>query len=146
MIIADSMLGKLARYLRIIGYDVKYIEKDKDDSYIISISENNLILTRDKLLHGKLKNSVLIESHDSERQLAELKGALPAPEHRFMELCSICGHSLESVENRIELPEYVNKDAKQIFRCNSCNRYYWNGSHMENFRKMVERVGFEIHD
>ncbi|MCL4412914.1 MAG: Mut7-C RNAse domain-containing protein, partial [Candidatus Thermoplasmatota archaeon] len=39
------MLGKLARYLRIIGYDVKYIEKDKDDSYIISISENNLILT-----------------------------------------------------------------------------------------------------
>jgi len=131
MIIADSMLGKLARYLRIIGYDVKYIEKDKDDSYIISISEDNLILTRDKLLHGRLKNSVLIQSYHSERQLAELRGVLPVPEHRFMELCSICGFRLESVDNGDELPEYVNKDAKQIFRCNSCDRYYWNGSHMK---------------
>ncbi len=144
MIIADSMLGKLCRYLRMIGYEVEYIENDKDDSYIISISENNLILTRDRQLHERLANSVLIKSYKSIDQLKELKGKLPAPRHSFMELCSICGRLLEKTEKRGEMPDYVNKDAEEVYYCKSCNKFYWNGSHTDNFRRMVERIGFEI--
>ncbi len=144
MIIADSMLGKLSRYLRMIGYDVEYVESDKDDSYIVNRSENNLILTRDKQLHEKLRNSVLIKSYSPIEQLEELKDKLPAPQHRFMELCSICGAVLEKTEVKEGLPDYVNRDAIEIFYCRNCDKFYWNGSHTENFRKIAERAGIEI--
>jgi uncharacterized protein with PIN domain len=138
------MLGKLSRYLRMIGYDVEYVESDKDDSYIVNRSENNLILTRDKQLHEKLRNSVLIKSYSPIEQLEELKDKLPAPQHRFMELCSICGAVLEKTEVKEGLPDYVNRDAIEIFYCRNCDKFYWNGSHTENFRKIAERAGIEI--
>ncbi|MGC8562901.1 MAG: Mut7-C RNAse domain-containing protein [Thermoplasmata archaeon] len=144
MIIADSMLGKLSRYLRMIGYDVEYINSDKDDSYIISLSENNLILTRDKELHERAKDSILIRSFNSIDQLEELKGKLPPPSHRFMETCSICGTVLDRVDTRDNLPDYVNKEAREIFHCNKCDKFFWDGSHTRNFRKMLERIGIEV--
>ncbi|MEM0134296.1 MAG: Mut7-C RNAse domain-containing protein [Thermoplasmatales archaeon] len=144
MIIADSMLGKLSRYLRMIGYDVEYIESDKDDSYIINKSKNNLILTRDKQLHQKVSESILIRSFNALDQLVELNGKLPTPPHHFMELCSICGGFLEKIERNDRLPDYVNKEAKEIFYCKRCDKYYWNGSHTEGFKKMMERIGIEV--
>ncbi len=140
------MLGKLSRYLRMIGYDVRYVESDKDDSYIISISENNLLLTRDRQLHERVDNSILVGSFRSIEQLDEIRGRLPHPEHGFMELCSICGQTLSKVNSKEGLPDYVNKSATEIFYCSMCNKYYWNGSHTENFRKMMERIGLEIHN
>lgn len=145
MIIVDSMLGKLSRYLRMMGYDIEYIGNDKDDSFIINKSEGRLILTRDKLLHDRIQNSILLKSYRTLEQLEELKDKLPRPEHNFMELCSICGSVLEKTDERINLPAYVNKQAKEIFFCKGCNKFYWEGSHTDNFRKMVERIGFEVH-
>ncbi len=145
MIVVDSMLGKLSRYLRMMGYDVEYIQNDKDDSYIINTSKNNLVLTRDKQLHERLRNSLLIQSYIPIGQLEELRGKLPSPEHGYMDLCSSCGSVVVKTEMRDGLPEYVNRDATELFYCKSCDRYYWNGSHTATFRKMVERIGFEIH-
>ncbi|MCL5873994.1 MAG: Mut7-C RNAse domain-containing protein [Candidatus Thermoplasmatota archaeon] len=145
MIIVDSMLGKLARYLRMIGYDVEYIGNDKDDSYIISISKDKLILTRDKQLHERLDNSILLKSYSPIEQLAELRDRLPSVEHGFMELCSLCGGVVERTQVRSDLPDYVSKQATEIFYCKSCDKYYWNGSHTDNFRKMLERIGYEVH-
>ena len=144
MIIADSMLGKLSRYLRMIGYEVEYMDSDKDDSYIAGLSGDNLILTRDKQLHDRAKGSILIKSFDPVDQLAEIKGKMPVPQHKFMELCSICGSVLDKVEKNDNLPSYVNKEAGEIFRCNKCGKFYWDGSHTENFRKMLGRIGIEV--
>lgn len=145
MIIADSMLGKLSRYLRMIGYDVEYIESDRDDSYVIERSEGNLVITRDKALHSRIEGSILLRSYEPTDQLKEISGRLPAVEHGFMELCSICGSKLRKVEGGIDLPEYVNKQADTIFYCDRCDKFYWNGSHTVNFKRMLEEVGFEVH-
>ncbi|MCL4333218.1 MAG: Mut7-C RNAse domain-containing protein [Candidatus Thermoplasmatota archaeon] len=145
MIIVDSMLGKLSRYLRLIGYEVEYIGSDKDDSYIISICKDRLMITRDRQLHERVANSILLRSFDTLEQLKELKGKLPPAEHSFMELCSVCGTIVERAELNGDVPDYVNKNAKEIFRCKKCGRYYWNGSHTDHFRKQMEMIGYEIH-
>jgi uncharacterized protein with PIN domain len=145
MMIVDSMLGKLSKYLRMMGYDIEYVENDKDDSFIINKSEGCLVITRDKLLHDRIKNSIFLKSYRPLDQLRELKDKLPKPEHNFMELCSICGSVLEKTNENASLPDYVNKQAKEIFYCKKCDKFYWEGGHTDNFRKMVERIGFEVH-
>jgi uncharacterized protein with PIN domain len=145
MIVVDSMLGKLSRYLRMIGYEVEYIGNDKDDSYIIGISTDKLILTRDRQLHERVGNSILLKSYKPVEQLAELKDKLPPAEHGFMELCSLCGRAVEKIEKGDEFPDYVNRTASEIFYCKNCDKYYWYGSHTDNFRKTLEKVGYEIH-
>ncbi len=144
MIIADSMLGKLARYLRIMGYEVEYITPDRDDDFIVNNSQGNLVLTRDRELHSRINSSILIKSYDPIDQLLEIKDRLPAPTFRSWELCPICSFRLEKVESRNGLPDYVSKIAEEIFYCPRCNKYYWQGSHTSNFKKMMESIGLEI--
>jgi len=144
MIIVDSMLGKLARYLRIMGYEVYYITPDKDDDFIVRNSGDNIVVTRDRELHSRLKNSILIKSYEPIEQIAELKELLPKPEFNSWELCPICSCKLEKVESRENLPDYVSKFAEDIFYCPKCNKYYWQGSHTTNFKKMMESIGLEI--
>ncbi len=144
MIVVDSMLGRLSRYLRMIGYEVEYVDNGKEDSYIVDISKENLVITMDKQLHERLENSILIKSFSPQEQLAELKGKLPDPEHGFLDLCSKCGSVLDIVKSKDGLPDYVNRNSGEIFYCRKCEKYYWHGSHTDNFRTMLERIGFEI--
>jgi uncharacterized protein with PIN domain len=146
MIIADSMLGKLSKYLRMIGYEVEYVSSDKDDSYIISEAKSNLVITRDKALHRMIPDSVLVTSYEPLEQLKEVIPYLHEPENQFLSICTICGSKLEKVWDKKNLPEYVNKDAEEVFHCQKCDRYYWNGTHVQKFKKMMESIGIEIQD
>ncbi|MGC8645073.1 MAG: Mut7-C RNAse domain-containing protein [Thermoplasmata archaeon] len=144
MIIADSMLGKLTTYLRMLGYEVEYVSSDKEDSFVADESREKILLTRDKALHRKTPNSILVKAYDPKEQLREVIPKLPEPEHGFLELCSLCGAKIQEVRNRENLPEYVNVKAEKIYYCSRCNKYYWEGSHTDNFRKMLRGLGIEI--
>lgn len=144
MIVADSMLGKLSRYLRMLGYDVEYIENDKDDSYVVNNSLGKIVLTRDKLLHERIKSSILLKSYDPLKQLEELRGRLPPPDHKLFETCSACGSFLKKIKGDLDLPDYVSKQAAEVFYCKKCDKYYWEGSHTQNFRRLMESIGIEV--
>lgn len=144
MIIADSMLGKLSRYLRIMGYEVEYITSEKDDDFIVKMSNGNVVLTRDKELHQRIPGSILIKGYEPLDQLIEIIDKLPEPKYKPWELCPICSSKLEIVTGRKDFPEYVSKVAEEIFYCRKCDKYYWKGSHTSNFRKMMESIGLEI--
>ncbi len=144
MIIADSMLGKLARYLRIIGYEVMYINPDIGDDSIVNMGRENIVLTRDKNLHSRIENSILIKSYNALEQLAEIKDKLPSPKFKPWELCPICSGKLVKIDKRGNLPDYVSKFAQEIYYCGKCDKYYWKGSHTKNFKKMMESIGLEI--
>ncbi|MEM0140686.1 MAG: Mut7-C RNAse domain-containing protein [Thermoplasmatales archaeon] len=144
MIIADSMLGKLSTYLRLLGYDVEYVTNDKDDSFIMEKSRTSLVLTRDKALHQRIPSSILVKAYDPREQIREIFPKLPKPEHSSLELCSICGLKTEEVKSRDGLPDYVNKTAEKIFYCKRCDKYYWEGSHTKNFMEMMRRLGIEV--
>jgi len=139
--VADTMLGRLARWLRLLGFDVLY-PKDLDDKELLKFADERIVLTRDKEL-GKKENVFLIKSVNIDEQLKqvinELKLEIKAPLSR----CSVCNHLLvesdkKSVENLV--PERVYNNHNTFWRCPDCNRVYWKGSHYDKIMKNVNSL------
>jgi uncharacterized protein len=148
--ILDSHLGKLAKYLRMLGFDTFY-ENSLSDHEIIRISgeQHRIILTRDRglLKHRSVTHGCLVRSSDPFEQAAEvirrfdLNGRMK-PFHR----CMVCNGIIVEVpkESVRELLKpgtlmYYN----QFFRCSSCGRVYWQGSHFEHMRELIHKLAGE---
>ena len=143
--VLDVHLGKLARYLRLLGFDTIY-DRDYGDATIVAISveERRLILTRDKglLKRREVTRGYWLRNTQPRRQIAEvvevfdLHGAV-----RVFSRCMVCNHILETVEEscvRDALPEGLRGQFKRISRCRGCCRLYWPGSHYD---RLVDLVG-----
>ncbi len=143
----DRMLGKLARWLRIAGYDTLYIadlpvNKEVEDDYMAANHEDRVLLTKDKDLFSRAKSVgrpvVLIESNSVGDQLKEVEkiGVKFKP---VMDRCSVCNEFLrepseEEVEEVLE-EEGIEEDLAEIYElwyCPRCKKLYWKGSHWEN--------------
>lgn len=142
--ILDVHLGKMAKYLRMLGFDSLY-ETDYDDNTIIKISveEERIILTRDKLLlrNSKINHGLWIRSTDPIEQAAEIIRRLSlkkkaAPFTRCLE-CNglLCDVAKEEISDR--LPERTIRYYKKFLQCRSCCRVYWEGSHFERMKKLI---------
>ncbi len=139
--IADVMLGKLAKRLRLIGFDVLY-DRTLDDNEIIrlSLAQNRVILTRDIALAGRplASNRLLIESSDILDQIGEVVSAFPLERlPAFFSRCSVCNEPLAAVsreEVRDSVPAYVHETHDSFFRCGVCGRVYWRGTHVRRMR------------
>ncbi len=148
--IADSMVGKLAKYLRISGYDVKYSDKFSDDEIIdIANLEKRIILTRDSSLveRKKIKQEkikfIYIQSQNIYSQLRQLKDELKIKIRPAFDRCLICNNKLtaigkESVKGKV--PDYVYKTKSKFFLCKKCNKIYWKGSHCRQIKKLMEKI------
>jgi len=149
--IADNNVGKLAKWLRIIGYDT-LLFRQKDDGKMIKIAlkENRVILTKDTQLmkrrlvtDGKLK-AMLIEQDDPKVQLqVTVKNLNLSYRFRPFSLCLECNHMLmprskEEVENSV--PPYVFKTQSQYTECPVCHRIYWQGTHWETMARELENL------
>ncbi len=144
---ADSMLGRLALWLRILGFDVAY-EKAIDDEEIVERArrEGRIILTRDTLLVKRRwvrENHIFIESDRFREQLREVVSVLGVDEARFLTRCVRCNVILEDVEKeevKEEVPPYVYSTQEAFSRCPVCRRIYWGGTHRDEMRKELERI------
>ncbi len=135
---ADSMLGKLARWMRTIGFDVEY-EKDIDDSRLVerAMEEGRIILTRDTLLIRRRVirgRYIFIKSAFVGEQLREISAVFPIGYEMFLSRCIRCNalleeSSAEDVEDKV--PAYVHDTQKKFMRCPLCRRVYWAGTHRE---------------
>jgi uncharacterized protein len=145
--ILDVHLGKLARYLRMLGFDTTY-QNDNDDQTIIRISfdENRIILTRDRgILKVKtVSHAYYIRNHNPKDQLTEVLNHFDLyqaidPFNR----CIKCNGKLERVEKEeiIELLEPLTKKYfNKFFRCNSCKTIFWEGSHFDHMKSFINTV------
>jgi len=146
--IVDNNVGKLARWLRVIGYDT-LLFKEKDDSKMIelALNEGRVILTRDTQItkrrlvtDGKLK-AILIKHDKPKAQLRETVKALNLNYYfRPFSLCLECNQMLiprsrEEVQNLV--PPRVFETQEQYMECPSCRRIYWQGTH---WRAMVKEL------
>ncbi len=149
--IVDHNVGKLAKWLRMMGYDSLFFDGD-DDSYMVrqALSEGRTILTRDTGImkrrvvnNGRLR-AVLIESEEPERQIQQLITELDLKVNlRPFTLCMECNHPLverssEEVKDRV--PPYVYKTQTQYMECPACRRIYWRGTHWEAMVKKLEKL------
>ncbi len=141
--IADVMVGKLARWLRVLGFDVAYSNKYEDDEIIrIARAENRIILTRDTRLAARRHNSqcLLIESGDYEAQIQQVLGSFDLKDFNVFSRCLECNTPLEDVDKEAvfeKIPPYVYLTQDRFAMCPSCGRIYWHGTHAD---KMLKRI------
>lgn len=150
--IADAMLGRLARWLRLLGQDTLYFP-DIDDSLLLRIAreERRTLLTRDTRLvkvRG-LKNVILLTDNDPHRQLGQVIrdcNLIPSPENvtdDFKSRCSLCNTPLDDAsrdEAQEHVPPYVYQTAGRFKKCPSCDKYYWKGTHQERLLRKLRDI------
>jgi hypothetical protein len=140
---ADVMLGRLARWLRVLGCDTVYPPRRNPGDLERAAAEGRIPLTRDRKLAASVKAAVFIESDHVDGQLRHLVSMFPIaarPEAWFTR-CLECNSRLEVVspeQARERVPDYIFETATREFRrCPTCGRIFWPGSHRE---RMIERL------
>jgi uncharacterized protein with PIN domain len=140
-LLCDHMLGSLARWLRFMGYDTAYPEPGPDRALIERVlAEDRILLTRDKELSARVSDAIQIRSDNLEEQIREVASVLPLRLVDPLSRCSLCNEVLVPArldEVRDLIPEGVRSRHHEFWRCPSCHRVYWQGSHWD---KMVERL------
>ncbi len=140
-LLCDHMLGSLARWLRFMGYDTAYPEPGPDRMLVERVrSEDRILLTRDKELAARVSDAVRIHSDILDDQIREVAAALPLRLVNPLSRCSLCNEilvsaSMEDVKDSV--PEGVRSRHRAFWRCPSCGRVYWRGTHWD---KMVARL------
>jgi uncharacterized protein with PIN domain len=147
--LADGMLGKLSRWLRMLGCDVKYQNDLNDDELIkIAVKENRILLTRDVQLFSRAKkNNVqayLVRSRTETEKLAEvtqqfyIKLEIDAANSR----CPKCNAGLEPIpkdEVNGKIPQATSRLHTDFWKCADCGQIYWHGSHWQKInRKLLD--------
>ncbi len=141
----DSMLGRLAKWLRIMGYDTHYQSKYRLGE-LYRLSKDRIFVTRNKALYSKL-NGVLLSSDILDDQIRELKEKLQLyPDIKnFFSRCVICNRKLIKAPLKLAqeyVPEYVFLENRDKIRyCPSCNRFYWPGTHRQNMIRRLKKWG-----
>ena len=142
---ADEMLGSLARWLRLMGYDTSY-ERDSTDTEILGRArlEGRILLTRDKKLAERAKGQGLyISVRDLDDQLRQVILEFGLTFDEDLSRCTACNGELTVVskeEASKGVPDGALRSNELFYRCRSCGKYYWKGSHWKNIRKKMEEL------
>lgn len=149
--IVDHNVGKLAKWLRLMGYDARFFRGESDAELVaIALNEGRIILTRDTRImqrrlvtKGKLK-ALLIASDQPQRQIRQLINSLNLNYHfNPFSLCLECSQPLvERKKAELEelVPPYVFKTQEQFRQCPSCQRIYWRGTHWRAMTRRLEEL------
>jgi uncharacterized protein with PIN domain len=144
-LLADAMLGTLARWLRQIGYDTIYA-RDWSDHQVVARAraEGRLVLTRDhELARRQGIDCLLIESQDLESQLEEVRQALGPLPTGLEPRCPTCNGVLREIardEVRERVPAYVYRTYERFRYCARCDQLYWPGSHWKDVQSTLKRL------
>ena len=148
--ITDGMLGKLTRWLRMLGHDVEY-SKSLDDKELIdkAKTENRVLLTRDLKLYQRAitqgANTFLVNEDTEARKLAQLS-------KRFnfkleidvaVSRCPKCNTQIKSIskEEVIDrIPKATALHYNEFWKCPSCEQVYWRGAHWKRIEKTLREA------
>lgn len=144
--ILDVHLGKLSRYMRMLGFDT-YYKNDLDDESIVNLSlnEKRTILTRDVgLLKRKyITHGYYVRNTNTDKQIEEIVNRFQL-ENSIKEFtrCINCNGLLNPIEKEKileKLPPKVKNHYTEFFVCTDCSKIYWHGSHVEGMAKVVNK-------
>lgn len=149
--VVDSMLGDVARWLRLLGYDTLYSRTMRDWRLLATAEETGRILvTRDWGLYWRARKkgvrAVYVESDSTPERLAELavKAGVKLEPDPSRSRCPECNGILEEVRDKERLKGRVPPRALEAYEvfyvCTTCGRVYWEGSHWRNIRRVAEEA------
>lgn len=148
--VADRMLGRLARWLRLLGYDVLYGSSFSGRGLAEAARrESRIMLTRDRrwLRDPDRPALVFVEGDRVSEQLRQIVGELDLdPWSGLFARCVACNGEVEDVghdagEGRV--PPYVLATQEHFRRCRGCGHLYWRATHVERVHAELRRMGFE---
>ncbi len=143
-LLADAMLGKLARWLRVLGYDTRYLQGD--DAWIAheARADDRVLLTRDReLARRRGLKVILVQSQSLHKQLAQVVASVGAPPEGTTSRCMACNVSLRRLsveEARPDVPRYVAQTQRYFCSCPKCGKIYWRGTHWEGIEGQIEQA------
>ena len=149
--IVDHNVGKLAKWLRLMGYDTLFFKGSSDSQMIaMAMAENRVILTRDTQImrrrvvaNGRLK-AILIQSDEPEQQMRQVMDTLRLDcQFQPFSICLECNQPLversrEQVKDQV--PPYVFQTQSQYMECPACHRIYWRGTHWQAMTRKLEHL------
>jgi uncharacterized protein len=153
--IADENVGKLARWLRLLGFDTLFFSREKDIRMIeIALAENRIVVTRDThimerqiIARGQVK-ALLLKTDDvyEQTQIALAKLDLK-PSMRLFSICLECNQSLVSLSReaaRERVPTYIWQTQVEYVECPECRRVYWKGTHWTAMRNQMAQMNIIV--
>lgn len=146
--VADRMLGKLAKHLRMLGYDTMYYRGEDITSLLkLAREETRVVLTRNtKLLPKTPEDRIIpIKEDQSLLQINELiqRGVISLREENFFSRCLLCNALLDGIlreEAEGKVPDFIFYQQKDFYRCPHCQRIYWQGSHQDNMKRRIDKL------
>ncbi|MBE0655680.1 MAG: DUF5615 family PIN-like protein [Bacteroidales bacterium] len=145
--ILDAHLGKLAKYLRMLGFDTLY-QNDFEDNEIIerAARENRIILTRDKILLKSIlvTHGYYVRSTEKHQQLREVVKKFDLySQFRSFTRCMTCNAELvptEKAKIKAEVPPEVARIFTEFFYCPECRKVFWKGTHFKKMESFIRSL------
>ena len=152
--IADGMLGKLARWLRMLGHDVHYY-RDSEDKKLLEMaqSEKRVLLTRDLELYQRAKTqgaeAVFVEAGDGAGKLADLANRFGFRLEIDLSVsrCPKCNEMIRAVSKEVvlhQIPELTATYYDEFWKCLGCGQVYWRGAHWTKIEKTLEEANSKL--
>jgi uncharacterized protein with PIN domain len=148
----DEQLGKLSRWLRIIGQDSVWEREIGDDELLKRArEEGRIVLTRDTRLHLKAGDVevVLLDANYPAHQLREVVERFrDGIEIRVFSRCVACNSDIEDIDkSEVEgkVPPFVFKTQERFTRCRGCGKIYWQATHRERVEVQLRDILGEIY-
>lgn len=145
--ILDVHLGKLSRYLRMLGFDTLYDNQFSDEEIMrIAREEKRIILTCDLeiLKNNAVTHGYYLKSQHPREQIKEVIQRFDLTAHmQPFSRCMDCNGKLENVEKQViieHLEVQIRKDFEEFYRCTKCGKIYWKGSHYERMLTMIDNL------
>jgi uncharacterized protein len=141
-LLADEMVGRLARYLRMVGCDTVYAQGWSDDEILArATADQRVVVTRDRLLARRAPRAVLLTSGALDAQMRAVRSAIPEiPGDISFERCTLCNGVLRPDPSGGVVgpsPDPAGPSGRPRFRCADCGHVYWEGSHTAEVRRRL---------
>lgn len=145
--LADCNVGRLARWLRVLGYDAAFESRLADPQVVArALAEDRVLLTRDvdmmrrRVIRGGTVRAILLTDDRVEEQVRQVVRELGLVPDRVLSRCLGCNVELEpramaAVVER--LPPHVRRTQRRFSQCPTCERVYWPGTHWERMRQRI---------
>jgi uncharacterized protein with PIN domain len=145
--VLDVHLGKLAKYLRMLGFDTMYSNAYDDDEIVLHAQlDQRIILTRDlgMLKRNDVQRGYWLRSDQSKNQLKEIINRFDLYNSiQPMTFCMKCNsriHSIDKTKIADQLQPDTLKYFDEFYQCSGCRQVYWKGSHYDRMIELVEKV------
>lgn len=145
--ILDVHLGKLARHLRLLGFDTLYT-KTMEDANLVAVAyrTKRVVLTRDIALlkHRRIRYGYFVRTIDPKQQIKEIVRRFElAGKIQPFKLCLVCNGKIRRIaKEKIagRLPPLTRRYYKKFYHCPRCDKIYWQGAHHKQLARLIVAV------